>query len=103
MRIQFPNLTRLKKGAKTLSHVLGRPLAQCQSSVANACGYKDWHELERQVGPGSSATLDQELSADEYVRRQIAMTVRIAESMGVDDNEAQFALASANITGDRKS
>jgi hypothetical protein len=36
MRILFPNLTRPKKGAKTLSRVLSRPLAQCQSAVATA-------------------------------------------------------------------
>jgi hypothetical protein len=103
MRIQFPNLTRPKKGAKTLSRVLGRPLAQCQSSVAKACGYKDWHELEQQVAPGRNAVLDQDLSADEYVRRQIEMTLCIATSTGVVDDDAQFALAMANITGDRKS
>jgi hypothetical protein len=103
MRIQFPNLTRPKKGAKTLSRVLGRPLAQCQSAVAKACGYKDWHELEQQVATGHHAILDQDLSTDEYVHRQIELTLGIAEFTDVVDDDAQFALAMANITGDRKS
>ena len=99
---QFPKSTRPKKGAKTLSRVLSRPLAQCQSAVAKACGYKDWHELEQQAAPGRNAILDQDLSADEYVNRQIEMTLSIAKYAAVVDDDAQFALAMANITGDRK-
>jgi hypothetical protein len=103
MRISFPNLTRPKKGAKKLSSLLNRPLAQCQSAVAKACGYRDWHELERQVAPQSNATLDQYLSRDEYVDRQVNLAVRIAELLEVVDDDAQYALVRARITGDRES
>src|SRR5579864_5704456 len=99
MRVEFPNTTRPKKGAKALSRVLNRPLAQCQQAVAKACGYKDWHELEQQVAPGRNTILDQDLSADAYVHRQIDMTLRIAKYVDVVDDDAQFALTRANITG----
>jgi hypothetical protein len=70
--------------------------------VARACGYRDWHELEQQVSPGHLAILDQDLSVDKYVNRQIEMTLSVAESTNVIDDDAQFALAMANLTGDRK-
>jgi hypothetical protein len=103
MRIDFPNLTRPKKSAKILSRVLERPLARCQSALAKVCGYRDWHELEQQVAPACDSILDQNLSTDEYVDRQVKMGLCIAELLDVDDDEAQFALVRANITGNRES
>lgn len=103
MRVQFPNLTRPKKGAKILSHFLNRPLSLCQSALARACGYKDWHELERQAELGCFTILDQDLSSDEYVLRQVDLVVYISRVLSVSDDDVQFAVARARITGDRKS
>lgn len=102
MRLYFPNLTRPKKAAKEMARVLGRTLSNCQFAVARACGYRDWHELERQVEPGRMTVLDQDLSASEYIDRQIALTLRLSDATGVDDGAAQFAILRSHLSGDRR-
>lgn len=102
MRFQFPNLTRPKKSAKILSDLLDRPLSQCQAAVSRACGYQDWHELEQQVRPDLGFVLDQNLTTEDFIARQIETTLSISAALAVTDNDAQFALTLAGIFGNRK-
>ena len=102
MRIAFPNLNRPKKAAKVLSRVLNHRLAPCQMAVAKACGYRDWHELEQEIGRDRITVPDQDLSADESVTRQVDMTLSIAASLNVSDNDAQYAVAMTNLIGGQK-
>lgn len=102
MRFNFPNIARAKKAAKRLSSDLNVPLAQSQGAVARACGYRDWHDLEKQVSDGSPFVRDQNLSETDYVERQKRLALKISEQLNVSDGDAQFALTRARLSGDRR-
>ncbi|MCO5088962.1 MAG: hypothetical protein M9883_19110, partial [Methylobacteriaceae bacterium] len=102
MRLYFPNTIRPKKAAKYLSRDLKVPLAQAHAAIASACGYKDWHDLERHFSDGSQFVLDQDLSPGDYVDRQKRLTLLISERLGLSDGDVQFALTRARLSGDRQ-
>lgn len=99
MRIQFMTADRPKSAAKILSRQSGLPLNKCQGAIARGCGYRDWHDLESSLG--SAGTLDQSLLRDDFIARQVELTLAIASDLGVDDGDVQFALSTARLTGDR--
>jgi hypothetical protein len=101
MRIGFPTLIRPKNAAKILSRQTGLALSRCQAAIARGCGYRDWHDLER--SKTEESTPDQRLSRDNFVDRQVTLTLQIADALGIDHGEVQFALSTARLTGDRVS
>lgn len=101
MRIFLPNLTRPKKAAKHLTRLLGITLAQSQTGVARACGYRDWHELEGGLAGSPPTPLDQDLSDHVFVQRHAGLSLGLAQALGIPDGDAQYALSGARLTGDR--
>jgi hypothetical protein len=101
MRLFFPNTTRPKKAAKHIARRLGLPLAHAQRGVACACGYRDWHELERSAAASPPSLLDQHLTSEDFVARQVRLSLALAAQLGTPDGDAQCALARARLTGDR--
>lgn len=101
MRLHFPNLSRPKKAAKHLANLLTAPLSRCQSSIARACGYRDWHDLELNHSAGAASPLDQSIPRDEFIQRQADLVLIIANCLDVPDGDAQFALAESHLSGDK--
>jgi hypothetical protein len=102
MRIFLPNVTRPKKAAKHVARLLGVPLSQAQRGVARACGYRDWHELEGGLAASPPSPLDQDLLQADFVQRHARLSLRLAETLGIPDGDAQYALSEARLTGDRQ-
>ena len=50
-----------------------------------------------------ASTPDQQLSREDFVSRQVTLTLRIAEALAIDHGDVQFALSTARLTGDRAS
>jgi hypothetical protein len=100
MRITFLNLNRPKKAAKRL-HALtaGISLSRCQAAVANACAYRDWHDLETQ-GLGEASALDQNLTLAERGERYVFQAERIARTLEIYYGDAKWALPRLHLSGD---
>jgi hypothetical protein len=78
MRLSYPNLTRPKKSAKIVAHLLGEPLSVAQAAIARSCGYQDWHDFELNHAKDSPFALDQHLSQAEYLARQTRLILALA-------------------------
>lgn len=102
MRLAFPNLVRPKKSAKIIAQQLGVSLSTAQSAAARISGYADWHDFEMNHARGEPFALDQHLDRQAFISRQVSLVLRLAEVVGVPDGDAQHALASARLTGDRQ-
>lgn len=101
MRLYFPNLSRPKKAAKHLANLLNCTLSQSQRSIAHACGYRDWHDLELNHSTSTASLLDQNLPPAEFIRRQVDLALSVADFLSVPDGDAQFALAQSHLCGDK--
>lgn len=101
MRLSYPNLTRPKKSARIVAHLLGLPLSVAQAAVARTCGYQGWHDFELNHARESPFALDHHLGPAEYVARQTQLILALATQADVSDGDAQFALAYSRLTGDR--
>jgi hypothetical protein len=101
MRLHFPNTVRPKRAAKHLAAELSVPLSSAQRAIAHGCGFRDWHELEREIASGPPCPLDQSLSSETFVTRQRDLTLAIAHDLGAFDGDVQYALSTARLTGDR--
>lgn len=102
MRLVFPNLVRPKKSAKVVSQTLGLSLSSAQTSIARICGYSDWHDLESNHDRGSPFVLDEKLAQQAYIARQTSLVLKLAVEAGVSDGDAQYALATSRLTGNRR-
>jgi len=90
MRINFPNLTRPKKAAKHFSQVLSVPLALSQNSIAKACGYRDWYDLETNHNIGEYKS---EYSLDAKVNVVLNLTTALNRGVG----DVQYALSGSYL------
>lgn len=92
MRLQFSNVSRPKQAAKNLARLSSSlSLASAQGALAQALGYRDWHEFSNLAGP------------DTPVSRQGTEVPRIigavADATGLNDGDVQYALARARLFG----
>lgn len=101
MRILFPNATRPKNAAKKIAVLLSVPLSSAQSAVAVACGYADWHDLERTGFAAPSSPLDEDIDDKDFIDRQICLILRMAKTLSCPVGDAQYALSLAHLTGNR--
>lgn len=102
MRLHFPTLVRPKKAAKKLSKRLGIPLAKAHSGIAQACGYRDWHDFEKSHAAQSASPLDQYLSDADFYARQVSLSLALADALSIPDGDAQYALENSKLSGDRQ-
>ncbi|MBF0633010.1 MAG: hypothetical protein HQL89_18780 [Magnetococcales bacterium] len=101
MRLFFPNQTRPKKAARQLSLHFNEQLSTCQKAVAQACGYRDWHEMERSHSAEAPSPLDQALSVVGFRSRTADICKTLSTVLGVADGDIQAALPTVRLTGDR--
>lgn len=102
MRFFFPNLTRPKKAAKHLAAIFPSVhLAKAQQAVANACGYRDWHELDVGHTTNPPSPLDHELTEEGFRANAIRICRALSSSLGVSDGDIQAVLPVLRLTGDR--
>ena len=93
MRIPHTDISRPKRTAKLISRVSGRPLSKCQQAIAKGTGYRDWHELERQVSEQKMSALGSYVSLED----QANVILLIAEIMETDLGPVQFASAEGRL------
>lgn len=101
MRLHFPNTSRLKQAAKRISNELAVPLSSAQRAVARSCGFRDWHELERQVHADPPCILDEALSPEQFLARQTQLILTIARELSLPDGDVQYVLSDARLSGNR--
>jgi hypothetical protein len=99
MRIQFHNLTRPKKAAKAVSEETGKPLAACQQSIAKACGYRDWYDLEGSLSPSFEEIDLAKSNLGRPIEQEVAVIASVAKSLEANAGDVQFALATSRLTG----
>ena len=100
MRFTFSTLDRPKKAARRLHKLTeGIPLSRCQSAVAAACGYRDWHDLESHC-LGTPNAADQDLSLAEWGDRCVFQSDAIAKNLEIYYGDAKWALPQLRLTGD---
>lgn len=103
MRLFFPNLSRPKKAAKRIARSLpGHSLSAIHRGIAIACGFQDWHDLEQRCTSDIPSKLDDELSSNDYIERQVELALSLGRALDVPDGDAQYALASARLCGDKR-
>jgi hypothetical protein len=92
MRICFSGVDRPKAAAKLLSRAARHlKLADAQATIANACGYRDWHDLERAVANEYRASDARSL---EHARDII---VTVASDLCIDPGDVQHALVKSRL------
>ncbi len=93
MRIHFPDLVRPKQAAKYLVRAAAElSLATVHEAVAQALGYRDWHELSIAAQPGGSATL-------EHVSLEDALHIilKLADALALPEPDVQYAVSKARL------
>jgi hypothetical protein len=92
MRIPYNDLSRPKAAAKHLSALANGPkLSVVQETVARASGYRDWHDLTREV----SAANVTHPSAGEF---DIQVIEHLSDALGLDDSDVQQIVARTKLT-----
>lgn len=101
MRLHFPNTSRLKQAAKRIATGLSVSLSSAQRAVARSCGFRDWHELEKQVHADPLCDLDEALSPEQFIERQTLLILTIARELSLPDGDVQYVLGDARLSGNR--
>lgn len=101
MRFAFPNLTRPKKAAKSISQELRIALSTTQQGMARTMGYVDWYDFEKNHTKGDVFQLDESLSNSDFIARQVSLSLSLSRELNIADGDAQHALSFARLTGDR--
>jgi hypothetical protein len=91
MRLSFLNVDHAKRSAKSIARHTNVQLAQCHEAVANAFGYRDWHELSNTA----KANARVEPVADAPIDLQAKLIVELGELLKADTGLVQFALSEA--------
>ena len=95
MRIPFIDPKRPSDAARQLTKLSDDlPLTKVQAAVARACGYRDWHELRTQAGPGPAAPRD--TAADAALILDLASALRL-EPGDVQDVAARTRLVDGAV------
>jgi hypothetical protein len=91
MRLRFHNIEQPKRIAKCLAKHLCIQLSACQNEVAKSAGYRDWHELFNSI----TLEVSTDLFEDIDVETQAETIVSLANALGADTGDVQFALTEA--------
>lgn len=95
MRIHFPDLTRPKQAAKHLARAAAGPrLATVHEALAQALGYRDWHELSISAQSNGLATSER-IELEEALR----IILELADALGLPDADVQYAVSKARLLG----
>lgn len=101
MRFDFSSTSRPKKAAKHIARCLDLTLSMVQDAVAKTCGYRDWHDLEREARGTGRLSLDESLPDTAFISRQVDLSLALADHLSIPHGDAQYALARARLTGNR--
>lgn len=96
MRLYFTSIDRPKSAAKTivkLSH--GISLSTAQNALANAIGYRNWHDLKSNFSHGKPSSTDCQLSTISEI------SMKLADNLDLFLGDAAWLTLKSHVTGDR--
>ncbi|MER8765417.1 hypothetical protein [Mesorhizobium sp. M0968] len=93
MRIHFPDLIRPKQAAKHLARGSTElKLAAVHEALAQALGYRDWHELSITSHPNGLAAPD-----GPGLQAALLTILELADALGLPDGHVQYAVSRARL------